>query len=159
MLGIVYISNAVLRQQTFPCVPRHSHITTGFNRLETSSFCVCENNKIYLDAYLLSYLVSELQKLFSSGLETRTVFRNCDLYSCNLLFERNSFGLGVLLSCLSFRAIGTALAGNRTQYTFPDFWSYVPFLVLSNKHAKFGVSRFISCRATSEHTSIQKHCP
>lgn len=50
---------------------------------------------------VLSSLVYELQKSYSSGLEHRTVFRNCSLYSCILLFETNDFVLdAVLIRCL-----------------------------------------------------------
>jgi hypothetical protein len=52
---------------------------------------------------------------------------------------------------VSFRATGPALTGNRTQDTFPEFWPfYVFFLVSRKRHAKFGANWFIRPRDISE---------
>jgi hypothetical protein len=55
-----------------------------------------ETNNSVLCAVLISCLISELQKNFSSGFEPRTVFRGCGLCSCGLT-ETNNFGIGRFL--------------------------------------------------------------
>jgi hypothetical protein len=52
---------------------------------ETNNFVLCT---------VLSCLVSELLKSSSSGLEPRTVVRDCRLCFCNLLFETNNIDIG-----------------------------------------------------------------
>jgi hypothetical protein len=81
-----------------------------------------ETKNFVLGADLPSYLVSELQKNSSLGIEPRTIFRSSSLCFCHLLFETNNFLPRRHSSIvLSFRATGNALDGNRIQDTFPEF--------------------------------------
>jgi hypothetical protein len=84
---------------------------------------------------------------------TRTrVFRFRDPYSCNLLAERNNFGLcAVLLSCSV-----SALIGKRSF----EFWpAYGLFLISRNKHAKFSANQCVRSRNISEQTHKQINIP
>jgi hypothetical protein len=81
----------------------HWDSNPGQFRVSHLSSCnlLADVKNFVLYAVLLSYLVSELQKSFSPGLEPRTVFRDFGPRSCNLLAETNNSGLyAVLLSRL-----------------------------------------------------------
>jgi hypothetical protein len=70
----------------------------------------------------LSCLDSELRKPSSPGLTSRTVFRGCGLYFCNLLAETNSFGLGAfLLLCLVAELQKPSLPGLEARIHFRSF--------------------------------------
>lgn len=58
----------------------------------------------------------------------------------------------------SFHVVGIALTGNRTQGTHLKFdFSFVLFLILTNKHSRFGANRFIRSRAIREVTKIRAY--
>jgi hypothetical protein len=78
-----------------------------------------ETNNSGLSAVLLLFLVYELQKPSSPGIEHRTIFRGSGLCFCNFLFEANNQSWSHSSIVLSFRATGNDLTGNRTQDIFP----------------------------------------
>jgi hypothetical protein len=122
--------------------------------------CFCNllfvTNNFGLDAVLLSCLVSEQQKPCSPGIKPRTVFWGCGLFSLlSPLRNKQLWPWHHSSITISFRATGTAFTEKQTQDTFPEFWpSYVLFLVSRNKHAKFGVNKFIPSQAISVRTNI-----
>jgi hypothetical protein len=75
----------------------------GSFRVYDLIFCdiLATTNNSVLCTVLLSSSVFELQRSSSSGIEPRTVSRDCDHCSCNILSATNNFALDVcLLSCL-----------------------------------------------------------
>jgi hypothetical protein len=85
-------------------------------------------------AFFLSCSFSEVQKLSSSGLEPRTVFRRCGLYSCNLLFETNNFVIcPVLLPYLFSKVQKPFSPGIEPRTVFSMLWSLFPLPPIWNK--------------------------
>jgi hypothetical protein len=92
----------------------------SFRIYDLSSFNLLPKaNTFVLCVFLLSCLVSELQKISLPGLEPRTVSRHCVRCSCTLLTETKNFYHGaVLLSCLLSELQKTASSrlGPRTPF-------------------------------------------
>lgn len=109
-------------------------------------------NKFSLRVFLLSCLVSELEKRYLRGFESRAIFPGSGLYFRNLFFEANNFVPGVILLFSWFPRYRKGLHRDRTQDPLPVFLiSFVIFVTL-NKHRKvvqIGLSFF---RAISNQT-------
>jgi hypothetical protein len=81
---------------------------------------LAETNNFVLWTVLLSWLVSELQKPSSSGLEPRTVFRFC----CHCFYNLKQLWSWQSSVFLSFQDTETTLTGFRIQDTFSEFWHF-----------------------------------
>jgi hypothetical protein len=105
-----------------------------------------QTQTILFHAPFSAYLLSEVHKTSSPGLESRTVFRGCDLCFCNLLFETKKLWSWRHSSIvLSFRATPPSW-GLELITIFRSFDPSEIFLVSRNKHAKFGANRSIRSR-------------
>jgi hypothetical protein len=110
---------------------------------ETKNFVLC--------AILLSWLVSELQKLSSLGLQPGTDFQDFGLRSCNN-FALDAAPLSILVFKLQepSSSVLWPLFLWSIQYFFQSFENF--FLFSRSKHANFGAYWFTHSCAISKHT-------
>jgi hypothetical protein len=82
------------------------------------SYPVISSPKLFSSFAVLSWLLSELLKLSSPGIEPTDIFRGCDICFRNLLFETKNWPWRCSFVALSFRAAGTGFSATRTQGFF-----------------------------------------
>jgi hypothetical protein len=138
-LIIQYVSFNIIGKNIIP-KPNIFTRTRTQNRFRDCNLCTCilPAETISSWFFLLSCLVTELQKPFSQGFEPRADFRSYDLYPVISSLEKKNFGLGaVRLSCLVYELQKKPSLGLKLK-TLSEFWPFLNlFLISRHKNATF----------------------